>query len=463
MREVAFVTMEKKSIKKSVKKDFLTPSRSIYVLEKKSGENITRHALSKLFSGILPLLHKIDGVDKISNISNSSITGNDGSKTEFSWCNYTHSSNPSWASSDSGLLDSENHLILFSGHLKFLFVYLSHKSGWPIKFLDRPNNSVSQVFSEYEFVDQRYIIGALRKGRLKTLWLKGLHTPVDYKEKSKVMGGDDLELALNPVVDYTFTSSAIVLETSKGSLGISSGIIKIWQGGQISSFASFVEFVDWVGNSLHKYSEEPKSLPILARRVNHQIEDLTVEIVSINLTTLNEANAVEDFLCHDFEIISQESVIKKNTQYLLIKLKATSDQSKQIGVFSIEICNSKKDTYKINTSKIVGFETDEGKYFLQKIKDQKIHFNLHCQSNIVLSEGYIFSIDLNETFFDHIVWQQIDHSITITKERNDNNDGLHFWIDTNFPKFGDNDYRFELDLSDGFLMKDDGSGEMQYT
>jgi hypothetical protein len=115
----------------------------------------------------------------------------------------------SWTNSDN-VRDTENHLVLFSRkrNVNLLALYASENSR---------RRSIRKNFGKPEYeglcdlspIDPAQMNDAFFGDQVRTLWLSGMHRRVPVKADAKVLSGQDLEYALDPVNDQTFYFSAV--------------------------------------------------------------------------------------------------------------------------------------------------------------------------------------------------------------------------------------------------------------
>jgi hypothetical protein len=114
-----------------------------------------------------------------------------------------------WTNADD-VRDTENHLVLFSRkkNARLLALYASENSR---------RRAIRKKFGNPEYDGLRHLYpiepdelnDAFFGDQVRTLWLSGMHRRVPVKADAKVLSGQDLEYALDPVNDQTFYFSAV--------------------------------------------------------------------------------------------------------------------------------------------------------------------------------------------------------------------------------------------------------------
>jgi hypothetical protein len=109
---------------------------------------------------------------------------------------------------------------------------------------------------------------AFIKGRARTLWLKGTHRQTAIKADTKVLGGQDLAPALDPIADQTYRYTALRCEPGNNDIGDVMGLAvdqsRVWVGNS----EGWDDFVDTIGAVLEQLAaaadSDDEPLPVLA-------------------------------------------------------------------------------------------------------------------------------------------------------------------------------------------------------
>lgn len=152
-------------------------------------------------------------------------------------------------------------------------------------------------------IDTGTLNAAFAEGPARTLWLSGIHTRTTVKADSKVLSGEDLRDALDPIGDQTYYFTAARCVSEVGSRRVSVGVAprrsRVWTGPS----RSWDEFRDGVVGLLRnleatekaKLSEETP-LPVLAARVTKATTvakafDLSVIVPELMAETVSDDEA----------------------------------------------------------------------------------------------------------------------------------------------------------------------------
>jgi hypothetical protein len=118
-------------------------------------------------------------------------------------------------------------------------------------------------------VDDRRIKDALVAGKAKTLWLSGTHRRTSVKADSKVLAGQDLGDALNPLDDQTYYFTSARMETNlSGGASLTEGVSPSSSRAWVGPSRDWAEFCEGTAQLLKHVATAKKSqnpLPILAQ------------------------------------------------------------------------------------------------------------------------------------------------------------------------------------------------------
>lgn len=148
-------------------------------------------------------------------------------------------------------------------------------------------------------------IAFLQDAEIKALWLAGGHKRTAIKANAKLLNGDNLEYALDPLADQTFiTRSARAQTTGALSYGVTPRRSAIWRGPN----SSFNEYAEDVAAVLDR---------IDTAKLNFSSQSFKPAI-PILMNTLADFHNVHS--AYDFGLAEQESMENKHAQRLIRKL-----------------------------------------------------------------------------------------------------------------------------------------------
>lgn len=199
---------------------------------------------------------------------------------------YTIQRIPGWCKS-SELMNTENHLLVSFLHSGLYAFYLSDSES---KNIIRETFGV--LIKELEPIDIGVLLaGFVNEQEVKTLWLKGVHGRSKTKANSKVISGDSIIDALDPLIDQSYMMSAARTRFSSDEMSASYGI---------NPFKSVI----WRGRCNTWDSFEKKSheiLNIIATTTNKK--EFPISILSYPVSNCTDLKDPYDFHIEDMEAI----------------------------------------------------------------------------------------------------------------------------------------------------------------
>lgn len=177
----------------------------------------------------------------------------------------------SWYEGEDGPVDVINHVLLLFVRRKFLLLCASDKA------LGRKFAAAASTSGQYETWSSLTPVSALvlnaliHEKQLRTLWLSGLHRPVSVKADSKVLSGQDLRDALDPLGDqtYQFTSArpfGYKANIGTDVIGISPRQAKVWIGPS-RTWEEFIEQSRGLVQVVETAKEVKAPVPIVATEI----------------------------------------------------------------------------------------------------------------------------------------------------------------------------------------------------
>lgn len=150
------------------------------------------------------------------------------------WLGYFHYLEhraPSWYGGDGDLQDETNELFLVLQYNRHLAIYISdsRRKG---SLKRRIGDGKGRGLGTLKPVSRGILNAAFVNGPTRTIWLSGIHTPVSVKADSKVLSGQNLRDALDPLDDQTFhfTAARSSVESLHLPIGVAPRTSRIWVG-----------------------------------------------------------------------------------------------------------------------------------------------------------------------------------------------------------------------------------------
>ncbi|EPM66536.1 hypothetical protein A249_40497, partial [Pseudomonas syringae pv. actinidiae ICMP 18804] len=176
-----------------------------------------------------------------------------------------HHSRPAWTN-DPSVVDVVHHAVILLSYKRYLGVVVSDPGLRLIVERELANHSTVKKLDSDELEN-----ALVRETPLRTLWLRSAHRPNRRKADSKVLTGQYLQEALNPLDDRTFTSPSMRAEAQLNPVGKASvvGVTTqrsyVWLG-PCQSFAelqnAFKSLADYL---TQRRSTQRKAIPVLAK------------------------------------------------------------------------------------------------------------------------------------------------------------------------------------------------------
>lgn len=377
-----------------------------------------------------------------------------------------------WTNADD-VRDTENHLVLFSRkkNVGLLALYASENS---------KRRSIRTKFGNPKYdglqhlspVEHNQLNDAFFGDQVRTLWLSGMHRRVPVKADAKVLSGQDLEYALDPVNDQTFYFSAVrsssVPETGGNedesedngeegtddedrdqrarhrelrTVGLSPKKSRIWTRPS-SSWGRYLEgtnaILSQLGETLDSddKGDGDEPLPVLADVASGD-EDIGIPYdMVIQPPELLDSEAEQDederreneewaYSAH-FEILEATEL---DDDFDLIDdptpPNVVSDvyhRGDKIGRVAIELDASDQTDVQIETVKTEAEDEDDEeqeKEFktLKRLCRSTRKLKVYYDSGHTLSGGSLYSVQFQNRSFDQFLWASFGDEYAITKEK----------------------------------------------
>jgi hypothetical protein len=386
----------------------------------------------------------------------------------------------SWTSA--GVYDTENHLVLFSRKKKvgLLALYASEKS---------KRRAIRRKFDNSDYDGLQYLSpvepdqlnDAFFGDQVRTLWLSGMHRRVPVKADAKVLSGQDLEYALDPVNDQTFYFSAVRSSSVQGvdenkgdrensdedstddedrdernqprelqTVGLSPKKSRIWTRPS-RSWGEYLEGTDAILTKLSKIlnSEEEDGddelLPVLADVASGESEigppyDMVIqppELLTSEVEQEEDEHRKNEEWAYNahFEIMEETELgddfdlIDDTTPPNMVS--EVYHRGDKIGKVAIELDASDQRNVQIETVEAVPDdeedEEQESRFkTLKKLCRSTRKLKVYYDSGHTLSGGSLYRVQFQTRPFDQFLWASFKDEYDITKEK-----------PSNFPTGGD--------------------------
>lgn len=182
---------------------------------------------------------------------------------------YEERREPPWLRLGGGIADLFNHLLLVCRRDGLVAIYLSdpRRRGAIVKAIKEKQGS---GFSHLELLHRRELNDAFVKGPTRTLWLEGIHPPVSVKADSKVLIGQNLRDALDPLGDqtYYFTAARSSVPELGLPIGVSARGSRVWVGPS----REWDDFAVTVCSLMHHYDSNASAdpMPVVALPIEQE-------------------------------------------------------------------------------------------------------------------------------------------------------------------------------------------------
>lgn len=443
-------------------KDSITPYLSLLLAQKSSSKDVNVH------NQILNLIKDITSKDKQLETSKTEV--NDiGDLGTASYTGYRLCKSPSWISNKE-FIDIEHHIFISFEVKNYYAFYFSEST---------KKDEVREYFGTKNLPDISVVkinqlnFNFINEDDIKMIWLSGIHGKSNYKANSKVLGGDGVADALDPLLDQSYMMSAVrtQIDGEKSTYGINTFKSSIWRG-PCSSWQVF----------------ENRTLEILDKLNSHpQENESPISILSYPVPDCTDLSAPYDFCLIDYEFLQEndgqirkELLIELQYEYSssIVEQLTTNSSIIELDIFYNLVLIGNVKVQPIISDYKVRFE------IIAKNPIQKKHFDkylrvfnypdlIKCwyESGHALVNAMVFKTGYRDVEYSNFLWTYFD-GIDLTKEKPGNNkkkpeldrigkdDSLFCWVQKNWNGQWIEPADFELkDKVTGWLFCDDGAGE----
>ena len=305
---------------------------------------------------------------------------------------YTEERAPGWYGGGGEVRDTLNHLIVACQQNRQVAIYLSdsRKRSAAARQI-KAGNGVG--LGALKLLDPDLLNAAFVREKTRTIWLSGLHAPVEVKADSKILSGLDLQHALDPLGDqtYYFTAARSSMKAFKQPIGVSPRGSRIWAG----TTSRWLDFVESVSGFLHY-------LEITTARVTNPLPVLAIP--SIKAPDLAEAYEIH-FLPP--ELLAEEVDIEAETKEMMERWAYRSDLVVKKGHGNNLEAVVNMDGVKLGTLSLV-FDTSEPANVL--VESSEVEPDPECPEEYGKYLDELETISLNTRWIK--VWYESGHTLT---------------------------------------------------
>lgn len=419
--------------------------------------------------GIIDILKSESGIDE-DNFSEASFI--EVSAETYSYMStYKVDKEPSWLKG-SEIKDTEHHCVISFQKGKYAAYYFSEKGRKDQirSFFGHstylPNTKPIEIAELYHnFLDE---------DNVKMLWLNDITGKTTYKAESKVLGGDGVADALDPMSDQSYTLSAARTKTKLGSgeasIGINPFKSSLWRG-PCQDWTTFEARINELLDKINTSSGKNNSpISILA----YPISDAT------DLADAYDFSLVDPmFLPEDISPTKKE-LLEKLQDYRIDTTSSLTGPNIYLDIFY----QGKKCCNLIVEPKIDEFEVSFTKLSSNYVRNEKkraqvferiLHYPelIKCwyESGHAIVGGMVFQTSYRDVTFNNIIWSDFDKYVLDKEKPTNDKDvadltqigvqkSLFCWI-KNFwcgAWLGSSDFKPKEDAT-GWLYCDDGAQE----
>lgn len=310
--------------------------------------------------------------------------------------------------------------------------------------------------------------------KVKMLWLLGIHGKNSFKADSKVLGGDSVADALDPLEDQSFTMSAVrtELDNSGRTTGINSFKSSLWRG-PCKNWDIFENRVIEILDKIEKNVD----------LVETPISILATPISEVkNISTLYDLTFIDyEFYRDDDSKIKYELLKKIHNEYSF-KINSTLKSHKislnvykenqDIGETNVDIL-IKDYSVDFTTSLLIKNKQKSNLEYFSRVFKYPELIKCWYESGHAIVNGRVFKTDYRDVIYDGFLWADFEQfnilkekpetkeqSPKVNLEDTGNQKSLFCWIKNRWSGSwnGKEDYS-TTEKPTGWLYCDDGSGE----
>jgi len=309
------------------------------------------------------------------------------------YANYNEEKKVSWLSSNSNttLANKFHHILIVYKYNNYLAIYHSDTSIKNKLFRLMFRSRRPHEFRKLEFIRKEVLNTTfLNNIKIKNLWLSNIHKSSESKADSKVLSGQNLESALDPIGDQYYGYSAIKANSTmlNGDIGINASESKIW----MKKFVDSSEYFDM----LHFILEE-------IERIETTVTDLNYNPVPVLANSITNSSLLSDMI--DVQLESIELFDIHSDEYEIInQLESEWDNLTFTYTFFVLSSSNSQESQNI-----------------QRALENKYVIKYWFLNQYMISNGLIYQQSFSNVVFKEFIWSDFT-GYEVTKEKPDAND-----------------------------------------
>ncbi len=305
--------------------------------------------------------------------------------------------------------------------------------------------------------------------KIKNLWMSNINKASDMKADSKMLSGQNLESALDPIGDQYYSFSAIKAKNTllNEDIGVNASESKVWMKKFVDSDTYFdtlrflLEEIEHVDTTVTNLNYNPVSIlansttdtSVLSVMIDIQLE--SSELFDIHSDEHNIINGIEsewDNIDFNYQKINNVYVLHAQNNHTNIDL----------GNFGI-IFND--NSSHINIFVLTSSDSEESLNILRALENPNV-IKYWFDNQYMISNSLIYQRTFNNVVFKEFIWSDFN-GYTVSKEKPANNDlsligtddSLFSWVKNNWTGNSPHLSNMNQTFVDGWLLCDDGSNE----
>lgn len=375
--------------------------------------------------------------------------------------NYTETKKVSWSSSN--LTDTINHLMIVFKIDDYLAFYHSDNSKKNTLYKLIFRGPLGHEFRKLKLIRKEVLNAAfINNVKIKNLWLNNIDKSSDLKADSKVLSGKNLEEALDPLGDSSYSFSALKVEMGDESIGINTSDSKVWT----KKYSDSDEYFD----SLEILLSSIKDCDI-----NNNLNFEPISTLANSHTNITQINSLVDIQLaniEEFEIQSDEYNLLVGINHLwdnwsfvyscsgnTLVVEIYNDSNK-IALLGLNLINDSGIVY---VKAIISTDQNDI-YNLRQVFENKNIIKFWFNDNYSLINGFIFKQKFRDVSFKNFEWHTFQHT-DVSKEKPSNlslvgeQDSLFCWVKKYWKGISNDFLDINQQFVPGWLMCDDGANE----
>lgn len=449
-------------IMENVTKDSITPYLSLLLAKKSSSKEVNIHGqILSLIKEITPEAKQLEISEteshEIGISGNTKLTG------------YRVCKSPSWIS-NKDFIDIEHHIFIsfeVDNYFAFYFSESTKKDEIREHFGTKRLPAIKVVnINQLNF-------NFINEDDIKMIWLSGIHGKNNFKADSKVLGGDGVADALDPLLDQSYMMSAVrtQIDGDQSTYGINTFKSSIWRG----PCSSWQVFEDRVMVILDKLNAHP------------QENECPISIISYPVADCDDLSEPYDFSLIDYEFLQERegqvrTELLKKLQYeysaSIVEQLVVNSSIIELDVFHNLVKIGNVRVQPIINDYRVRFEIIHSHPIRKTLFDEYLRVFTYpdlvkCwyESGHALVNAKVFKTGYRDVDYSKFIWTYFE-DIDLTKEKPGSNkrkpeldkigmdNSLFCWVQKNWNGQWVDPNEFELkDKATGWLFCDDGAGE----